>query len=151
MATVVASIEDLLARGDIAAAGQALDVAERVFRTARPIQELRSRMDAVKQQQQAGRVSSLLADVRRLADAGELPRAISELLDAMERFPANQSMEAQLLDLRRREAAAVVMDALSAGDMDGADRALRLAEKRFGSDDTLMDLRWRLDALRSDS
>lgn len=149
--SAAASIEESLARGDIATAAHALEVAERVFRGKGPFAELRRRLTAVQQQQRTGRVNVILADVRRLADAGELTRAISELLEAMVDFPGDPLLEAQLLGFRRREAAAVVLQALAQGDMDAADQALRLAERRFGSDDTLVDLRWRIDALRSNS
>jgi hypothetical protein len=147
LAMAMAAIEDTLAHGDLGGAERALGVAFRVFGDAEPLQSALQRLETLRQQHRQARVQAMSATIRQLADDGALGRAINETLEALVDWPEDRELETLLQELRRREAAMVVMDALARGDFPGADRALVLAEQRFGSDDDLTELRWRVDAL----
>lgn len=147
LAMALAAIEDTLAHGDLAGAERALGVAFRVFGDAEPLRLALHRLETLRHHHRQARVEAMSATIRQLADDGALGRAITETLEALVDWPEDPDLETLLRELRRREAAVVVMDALARGDFPGADRALTLAEHRFGSDEDLTELRWRVDAL----
>ncbi len=142
-------------------AKRAIDVAERVYGAVAQIVELRKQLEASQAKARVEAVAPLLARARQSAMVEDYDLALKALREARRAAPNHPEVEHLIemyasSDRARRENqrqsrelthAAVSIEALlSRGDREEAERALDLAEKMFGIQHELAQLRRRLEA-----
>lgn len=141
-------------------AERAIEVAERVYGPAPQLAELRVRLARQQERDREEAVAPLLATARQCAMVEDYDGALAALRKAQEVAPGHlevqhlTEMYASSARARREHQrhsrelahAAVSIEALlSRGDVEEAERALDLAEKMFGVQDEIAELRRRLD------
>jgi serine/threonine-protein kinase len=143
LADAQSMIEACLERGDLAGAGRALELAERVFPGEAAFVPLRLRIESGRRGEDDRRVAALLDRARAVAESGKLERAV-KLLDEDAALAGHPEVERLKDELRRRTAVAAIEASLAKGRLADARRALAVAEKLYPGEPIFEALRQRL-------
>ena len=141
LADAQALVEACLARGDLAGAVHALELAERVLPGDPAFVGLRHRVESARRGHEDRRAAALLEQAREFAAAGQLERAIKLLDEDAAGHPEASRLKDEL---RRRSAVAAIEASLQRGRPAEARRALAVAEKLYPGEPIFEALRQRL-------
>ncbi len=129
----VATIRGYLDAGDVAEAGRALALAEKMYGPSDDLADLRGALDELRHSQTTVTVEALLASARQLITDGDFRSALQELRRAGMLAPEHPAIQPLTDEAMAAHAEVTVRGYLARGQHAEARRALELAEKLYGS------------------